>query len=200
MEISVTINGKRALLSGNPDERLRDVLYRSGYSSVRDSDDGEGFAGSDTIILNNKLVYSNLIMLYQVEDAEIRTPEGLLDGRKINDVQEAMVKAGVVQSAYNAPEAALALTFLLENNPDPSKDDIKNILSGIFIRDAGYEHYYKAVEMVKEKRKTGKITEEVAPSFRENLRYIGKPTGKIDGEALVAGDRLFVEDKVPPHT
>ena len=200
MEISVTINGKRALLSGNPDERLRDVLYRSGYSSVRDSDDGEGFAGSDTIILNNKLVYSNLIMLYQVEDAEIRTPEGLLDGRKINDVQEAMVKAGVVQSAYNAPEAALALTFLLENNPDPSKEDIKNILSGIFIRDAGYEHYYKAVEMVKEKRKTGKITEEVAPSFRENLRYIGKPTGKIDGEALVAGDRLFVEDKVPPHT
>ena len=200
MEISVTINGKRALLSGNPDERLRDVLYRSGYSSVRDSDDGEGFAGSDTIILNNKLVYSNLIMLYRVEDAEIRTPEGLLDGRKINDVQEAMVKAGVVQSAYNAPEAALALTFLLENNPDPSKADIKNILSGIFIRDAGYEHYYKAVEMVKEKRKTGKITEEVAPSFRENLRYIGKPTGKIDGEALVAGDRLFVEDKVPPHT
>ena len=200
MEISVTINGKRALLSGNPDERLRDVLYRSGYSSVRDSDDGEGFAGSDTIILNNKLVYSNLIMLYRVEDAEIRTPEGLLDGRKINDVQEAMVKAGVVQSAYNAPEAALALTFLLENNPDPSKEDIKNILSGIFIRDAGYEHYYKAVEMVKEKRKTGKITEEVAPSFRENLRYIGKPTGKIDGEALVAGDRLFVEDKVPPHT
>ncbi len=200
MEICVTINGKRALLQGKADERLRDVLYRSGYTSVRDSDDGEGFAGSDTIIFNNRLVYSNLIMLYQAENAEIRTPEGLLDGRKINDVQEAMIKSGVVQSAYNAPEAALALTFLLENNPDPSKEDIKNILSGIFIRDAGYEHYYKAVEMVKEKRRRGEITEKAAPSYRENLMYIGKPTGKIDGEALVAGDKLYVEDKVPPHT
>ena len=118
MEISVTINGKRALLSGNPDERLRDVLYRSGYSSVRDSDDGEGFAGSDTIILNNKLVYSNLIMLYQVEDAEIRTPEGLLDGRKINDVQEAMVKLllktwwplfWVASSTYKKPIQTLTI-------------------------------------------------------------------------------------------
>ena len=200
MEISARINGKITTLTGNPDERLRDVLYRSGNTSVRDSDDGEGFAGSDTIVFNGKLMYSNLIMLSRADGAEIRTPESLMNGRTINDVQEAMVKAGVVQSAYNAPEAALALTFLLENNPDPSKEDIKNALSGIFIRDAGYEHYYMAVDMVKEKRRSGKIEEEAAPSFRDNLRYVGKPTGKIDGEALVSGDRLFVEDKVPPHT
>ncbi len=200
MEISARINGKITTLTGNPDERLRDVLYRSGNTSVRDSDDGEGFAGSDTIVFNGKLMYSNLIMLSRADGAEIRTPECLMNGRTINDVQEAMVKAGVVQSAYNAPEAALALTFLLENNPDPSKEDIKNALSGIFIRDAGYEHYYMAVDMVKEKRRSGKIEEEAAPSFRDNLRYVGKPTGKIDGEALVSGDRLFVEDKVPPHT
>ena len=200
MEISARINGKITTLTGNPDERLRDVLYRSGNTAVRDSDDGEGFAGSDTIVFNGKLMYSNLIMLSRADGAEIRTPESLMNGRTINDVQEAMVKAGVVQSAYNAPEAALALTFLLENNPDPSKEDIKNALSGIFIRDAGYEHYYMAVDMVKEKRRSGKIEEEAAPSFRDNLRYVGKPTGKIDGEALVSGDRLFVEDKVPPHT
>ena len=200
MEAKVTINGKPAVLRGREDERLRDVLYREGYTSVRDSDDAEGFAGSDTIVLDGRLVYSNLLMLYQADGRSIRTPEGLLRGRAINDVQEAMIRAGVVQSAYNAPEAALALTVLLEKNPDPSRDDIKDALSGIFIRDAGYEHYYMAVEMVKEKRKNGSISTEAAPSFRDNLMYVGKPTGKIDGEALVSGDRLFVEDKVPPHT
>ena len=200
MEAKVTINGKLAVLRGREDERLRDVLYREGYTSVRDSDDAEGFAGSDTIVLDGRLVYSNLIMLYQADGRSIRTPEVLLSGRAINDVQEAMIRAGVVQSAYNAPEAALALTVLLEKNPDPSRDDIRNALSGIFIRDAGYEHYYMAVDMVKEKRKKGSITTEAAPSFRDNLMYVGKPTGKIDGEALVSGDRLFVEDKVPPHT
>ena len=197
MIVNAIVNGKRMALEGREDERLRDVLYRSGFNSVRDSDDAEGFAGSDTIIFNNRLRYSNLIMLYQAEGAVIRTPESLLDGREINDVQKAMVKAGVVQSAYNAPEAALALTFLLENNPNPSKDEIKEALSGIFIRDAGYEHYFLAVDMVKEMRSgNGETTIASGPSFRENLRYVGKPTGKIDGEALVSGERLFVEDKV----
>ena len=197
MIVNAIVNGKRMALEGREDERLRDVLYRSGFNSVRDSDDAEGFAGSDTIIFNNRLRYSNLIMLYQAEGSVIRTPESLLDGREINDVQKAMVKAGVVQSAYNAPEAALALTFLLENNPNPSKDEIKEALSGIFIRDAGYEHYFLAVDMVKEMRSgNGETTIASGPSFRENLRYVGKPTGKIDGEALVSGERLFVEDKV----
>ena len=200
MDIRTKINGRSVVLSGEASERLRNVLYREGYTSVRDSDDGEGFAGSDTIIFNDRLMYSNLIMLYQAEGADIRTPESLLEGRAINDIQEAMIKAGVVQSAYNAPEAALCLTYLLEKNPDPTKDDIKKALSGIFIRDAGYEHYYMAVDMVKEKRKNGKISSSPAPSFRENLKYVGKPTGKIDGEALVSGDKLFVEDKVPPYT
>ncbi len=200
MEIKAKVNGRVVTLRGNEDERLRSVLYREGYTSVRDSDDGEGFAGSDTVLFNGRLRYSNLIMLYQAEGAEIRTPDGLLDGRKMNDVQEAMIKAGVVQSAYNAPEAALALTVLLENNPDPSKEEIKDALSGIFIRDAGYEHYYKAVRMVREKRAKGRIEESAAPSFRDELMYVGKPTGKIDGEALVTGEKLFVEDKVPANT
>ena len=109
------------------------------------------------------------------------------------------MKAGVVQSAYNAPEAALALTVLLEKNPEPSKEEIKEALSGIFIRDAGYEHYYLAVDMVREMREKGETSIASGPSFRDELRYVGKPTGKIDGDALVAGDRLFVEDKVQDH-
>ena len=200
IEVRAEINGKPAVLRGNADERLRDVLYRSGYSSVRDSDDREGFAGSDTIVFNDRLVYSNLILLYQAEDAVIRTPESLLSGREINDVQQAMIDAGVVQSAYNAPEAALILTYLLERNPEPSKEDIKNALSGIFIRDAGYEHYYLAVKLVEEKRKYGCYKSEIAPSFRPSLQFVGKPSGKIDGKPLVSGEKLFVEDRVMPGT
>lgn len=197
--VNVIINGSPVTLEGREDERLRNVLYRAGYNTVRDSDDSEGFAGSDTIVFNGKLRYSNLIMLYQAEGAVIRTAESLRHGREINDVQKAMVKAGVVQSAYNAPEAALALTVLLEKNPEPSKEEIKEALSGIFIRDAGYEHYYLAVDMVREMREKGETSIASGPSFRDKLRYVGKPTGKIDGDALVAGDRLFVEDKVQDH-
>ena len=86
MDIRTKINGRSVVLSGEASERLRNVLYREGYTSVRDSDDGEGFAGSDTIIFNDRLMYSNLIMLYQAEGADIRTRERILEGRAINDI------------------------------------------------------------------------------------------------------------------
>ena len=193
------INGETVLLAGAPTDRLRDVLYRTGYYSVRDSDDAEGFCGSDTIIFNGKLRYSNLILLYQAENAEIRTAESLLTGRELNYVQKAMVASGIVQSAYNAPAAALILTWLLEQHPNPTREQIKDVLASIFIRDAGYEHYYLAVKLACELRDTGAFQSEIAPSFRPNLDFIGKPIGKIDGAALVSGEPVFVEDKVPEN-
>lgn len=199
MEIKCRVNGELVTLTGNETDRLRDVLYRSGYYSVRDSDDREGFAGSDTIIFNDVLRYSNFILLYQAENAEIRTAESMVKNRELNNVQKGMIKAGVVQSAYNAPAAALILTWLLEHNPEPTKEDIKNALSGIFIRDAGYEHYYKAIEFAKEFRDKGTSVTPAAPSFRDGLQFIGKPVGKIDGAALVSGEPVFVEDKVQPN-
>ncbi len=199
MEYKCRINGEEVRLVGEATERLRDVLYRTGYLSVRDSDDGEGFAGSDTIVFNGELKYSNLILLYQAEGAEIRTAEGLLDGRELNYVQKAMISAGIVASAYNAPAAALILTWLLEKNPNPSKEEIKEVLTSIFIRDAGYEHYYLAVKLACELRDTGAYQSEIAPSFRPKLEIIGKPADKIDGASLVSGEPVFVEDKVPAN-
>ena len=193
------INGETVVLSGAATDRLRDVLFRTGYHSVRDSDDAEGFAGSDTIIFNGKLRYSNLILLYQAENAEIRTAESLLCGRELNYVQKAMVAAGIVQSAYNAPAAALILTWLLEQHPNPTKEQIREALSSIFIRDAGYEHYYLTVKLACELRDSGSFQSEIAPSFRPHLDFIGKPSGKIDGAALVSGEPVFVEDKVPEN-
>lgn len=53
-----------------------------------------------------------------------------------------MIDAGVVQSGYNIPAAALMLYDLLERVPDPGRDEIKDALSGLFIRDSGYEQFF----------------------------------------------------------
>jgi len=197
MKISCIINGISRDFDVDPTMRLRDLLVQSGHFAVRDSDDAEGFCGSDTVLVDGVPVFSNLMIAAEADGCEIRTPDGLGDCSHLTIVQQAMIDAGVVQSAYNAPAAALILTWLLENNPDPSKEEIKDALSGIFIRDAGYEHYYLAVKLAVEKMKDGKYETETAPSFRPELKIIGKPTGKIDGPSLVAGERAFVEDYVP---
>ncbi len=201
-KISFTVNGKKHTINCEQAESLRSVLVRLGYQSVRDSDDKEGFAGSDTIIYNDVPVYANLMLAQQAEGAEIRTAESLGTSRNLHVVQQAMIDAGVVQSAYNAPAAALLLAWLLEHESNPTQAQIDEVLSGIFIRDTGYEHYYLAVKLAVEKMQSGSYKSEISPTFRENLTYVGKPKGKVDGPQLVAGESNFVEDRVLPgyHT
>ena len=200
MRVSCIINGKSRSFDVTPDMRLREMLLLNGNFAVRDSDDCEGFCGSDTVLVDGTPVYANLVLAAEVDGCEIRTPDGLGDSRHLTVVQQAMIDAGVVQSAYNAPAAALLLTWLLENNPNPTKDDIRDALSGIFIRDAGYEHYYLAVKLALEKMSNGSYQSEIAPSFRPELDVVGKPLSKIDGPQLVSGERAFVEDYVTPDT
>lgn len=197
-KVVFTVNGKKHTTTCEVNESLRSVLVRLGYSSVRDSDDREGFAGSDTVIVDDVPVYANLMLALQADGADIRTAEGLGTSRNLNIVQQAMIDAGVVQSAYNAPAAALLLTWLLERVDNPSKAQIDDVLSGIFIRDTGYEHYYLAVKLAVERMQTGSYKSEISPSFREELTYVGKPKSKVDGPQLVAGEPSFVEDRVLP--
>ncbi|HPZ16386.1 MAG TPA: molybdopterin-dependent oxidoreductase, partial [Sphaerochaeta sp.] len=196
--ITLTVNNKRHTLEVADNRTLRSVLVQLGYRSVRDSDDGEGFVGSDTVLLNDLPVYANLTLAVQADGAKIRTAESLGNSRNLNAVQQAMVDSGVVQSAYNAPAAALLLTWLLEHHPEPTREQVKEVLSGLFIRDSGYEQYYTAVKLACERMKTGAYQSEIAPSFRDNLTYVGKPKGKVDGAVLVAGEPAFVEDRVQP--
>ena len=194
--ITATINGQKMTVEVKPGQTLRELLVGLGHFCLRSSDDGEGFCGSDTILLDDKPVYSNLMLAVQADGATIRTPDSLGDSRHLSIVQQAMIDAGVVQSAYNAPEAALLLTWLLEHHPNPSKEQIRDVLSGIFIRDAGYELYYTAVRLAVERRDAGSYQTAAAPSFKKEDTYIGKPMGKIDGPVLVSGERAFVEDQL----
>ncbi len=200
MRIDCIINGRSRSFDIDPTMRLRDMLLVNGNFAVRDSDDCEGFCGSDTVLVDGTPVFANLVLAGEVNGCEIRTPDGLGNPQHLTIVQQAMIDAGVVQSAYNAPAAALLLTWLLENNPNPSKAEIADALSGIFIRDAGYEHFYLAVKLARERMKDGVYKSEIAPSFRPELDIIGKPASKIDGPQLVSGERAFVEDYVPSDT
>lgn len=198
MRISCVINKIPRTYDVDPSMSLRDLLVSAGHVCVRDSDDSEGFCGSDTVLVNGTPVYANLMIAAEADGCQILTPDGLGDLRHLSDVQQAMIDAGIVQSAYNAPAAALLLTWLLEKYPDPTREQIRDALSGLYIRDASYEHYYLAVKLAVEKRKTGHYLSKTAPKFRENLREIGTPDGKVDGPSLVTGQRAFVEDYVSP--
>ena len=238
MKISLWINEATHSYETQAEKPLRDLLWEHGFTAVRDSDDYEGFCGSDTVLMDGVPVYSDLIPAALADGTRIVTPDGLRDlallsaggtdvsasffrdctadeGQKkalraalmlngksgpdcLTVIQQAMIDAGLVQSAYNAPAAALMLTWLLIHSPDPTREEIKDAMSGIFIRDAGYEHYYLAVKLAREMIAHGCYQTKAAPSFRPKLRIVGKPAQKVDGPQLVRGEKVFVEDFVTP--
>ena len=199
MIITLTVDHKKITTKIKPSDTLQNLLVANGFISVRDSDDKEGFAGSDTVIFNDTPVYANLLLAALADGGEVLTAHSLSNLGNLSIMQEAMIDSGVVQSAYNAPAAALLLTWLIERNQNPTREEIKDVLSGIFIRDTGYEHYFLAVKLALEKIKDGKYSTPIAPEFREHLDYIGKVKPKVDGRQLVAGWKSFVEDRVEPN-
>jgi len=195
MKLNFVLNGTPKQVYTEPGENLRELLFRIGINSVRNSDDGFSFAGSDSILLDGKIVTSSLIIAAQVEGSEIKTVESLSDHGMLSPVQSAMVDAGIVQSAYNMPAAALILTELLERVSVPTKEDIKDAMSAVFIRDSGYEQFYTAVALALERKNDPDYKNTVPPEFRDDLKFVGKVKRKVDGAKLVRGERVFVEDR-----
>ena len=147
MKVSFTLNGLKKNVYTEAGENVQSLLQRLGIFSVRDSDDHQGFCGSDTIILNGKTVNAGLLIAAQIDGSDIKTIESVMKDGKLSPVQSALVDCGLVQSGYNSPAAALMLTNLFERVADPTKDDVMDALSPLFSRSAGYQPFFKALEI-----------------------------------------------------
>ncbi|MBU0505747.1 molybdopterin-dependent oxidoreductase Mo/Fe-S-binding subunit [bacterium] len=198
MKIKVTINDIPREYYTDPNEKVRDLLRREAITRVRDGCDSQGSCGACSIILNGKLVNSCLLLSPQIDGKEIYTVEHLSKNRELSAIQTAFLDAGVVQCGYCTPAMLLATKKLLEENNNPTRENMKDTFSGIFCRCTGYEQYFKAVDLAKERLSDPHYVVKLAPEFRENLRVVGKAKRKVDGPKLVRGERAFVEDMVEP--
>ena len=142
--IHVKINGKEKVLTIKPNDLLLDVLRREGYKGVKRGCN-EGTCGSCTIILNNKTVKSCIMFAAQAHQGEIITIEGIGTRDNPHPIQEAFVEEGVVQCGYCIPGMILAAKNLIDNNPNPTKNEVKMALDGNLCRCTGYSGQIKAV-------------------------------------------------------
>jgi len=198
MEIRFKLNGRSYTVEATAGENAQQLLQGLGVSSIRNAETRTGFTGCDLILLNGKPVNAGLLMAAQLDGHIIKSVESLSKNKTLSPVQQALVDVGVVQSAYNAPAAALLISELLNRNPNPSREDIVETLSCIFIRDTGYEPYFKVIDLARELIKDPEFKGNIAEEFKPELRHIGKVRRKVDGPQLVTGKKAFVEDMVLP--
>lgn len=196
MKINFTLNGKSKTIDCAAGKNVQKVLFESGLHSVRNSDDGFGFAGSDVVLFNGTLINASLLIAAQLEGAEVKTAESLGSWNELSLVQQAMIDVGVVQSGYNDPALALILTELLERIPNPARHEIDDALSGLFSRDAGYQQFYEVVELASNRLNDSKFDKQYAPEFRDDLVVVGKNSPKSDAAKMVQAKPCYVEDRI----
>jgi putative selenate reductase molybdopterin-binding subunit len=197
MPISILLNGRALELDAHPSECLRDVLRRHGVLSVRDGCGGEGTCGACAVRLDGRTVNSCLLRTGQVEGRSLRTVEGMAPPLRLDELQSAFVDAGVVQCGYCTPAMLLAVQELLERAPRPTREQVRDALSGTFCRCTGYEQVFSAVDLAIRRREDASARGDT-PEFREELRHVGKLRRKVDGYTLARGEAAFVEDRVRP--
>jgi len=196
MNITFTLDGNKKTIDVEPGLNAVKLLKSLGIDSVRNSDDGHGFAGSDTILLDDRIVGANLLIAAQLDGREVRTVNSLRQGRNVSFVQQALVDAGCVQSGYNTPAAALMISDLIERIAAPTRADVQDALSGLFNRATGYEQFFEAVRIAVAKKNGTEYAMPQTEEFGGDARYIGKRVTKVDALRLVTGEKAFVEDRV----
>jgi putative selenate reductase molybdopterin-binding subunit len=144
MNIRLTVNGDFREFECRPHESLRQVLRREGFFSVRfGSETGE--TGADAVLLDGRLVSSEILLAAKADGHAVETVEGLSPGMGLHPLQEAFVAVGAIQSGYSTPAMVLAAQGLLRQNPDPTEAEVRDAFSGILDRETGYLRPVEAV-------------------------------------------------------
>ena len=111
----------------------------------------EGECGACTLIMNGKSVVSCLIPAFKADGAEILTVEGLADDAQLHPLQQAFLEEGAVQCGYCTAGMLLSAKALLDENPNPTVQEVKKGLSGNLCRCTGYTKIIRAVQVASEK-------------------------------------------------
>ena len=145
VEVLCTVNGVEHRLRTHPMARLLDVLREELRLTGTKEGCGEGECGACSVLIDGELVNSCLVPVLQVEGARVQTIEGVATGEQLHAVQEAFIETGGAQCGICTPGMVLAAISLLEQNPQPTEEDIRQGLAGNLCRCTGYMKIFDAV-------------------------------------------------------
>jgi carbon-monoxide dehydrogenase small subunit len=145
-DIALIINGERYEVSVAPYETLADVLRdKLGLLEVKKGCDSGG-CGACTVLVDSLPVYSCLMLAVQVEGKAITTVRGLSKyGEELHPLQKNFIKYGAIQCGFCTPGIIVAAKALLDKNPRPNEEEVREAISGNACRCTGYLQIVEAI-------------------------------------------------------
>jgi carbon-monoxide dehydrogenase small subunit len=149
--IQLNVNGDIYDVSVKPNETLLDVIRdRLGLTGTKKGCD-TGQCGSCSVLLEGKPINSCLVLAVEAHGKDILTVEGLAKNGQFHPLQEAFVQEGAVQCGYCTPGMLLSAKALLDENPNPTEEKVKEAIAGNLCRCTGYVKIVKAILTAAEK-------------------------------------------------
>ncbi len=145
MKLGLTVNGNRHELDVEPRmtllDTLRDILDLTGSKKGCD----EGVCGACTVILDGKAVCSCMTLAVEAEGSDVLTIEGMSDGAKLDPIQKAFIEFDGMQCGFCTSGQIMSAKAFLMNKTKPTKDEIREAMSGNICRCGAYINIVDAI-------------------------------------------------------
>ena len=142
---TIIIGESREFLADERDSLLEALRERLGLMGAKEGCNN-GNCGACAVVMNGRLVNSCCVMAAEIEGAELNTIEGLADADSLHPLQEAFLENAALQCGICTPGFLMASKALLDENPDPSEEEIRWWLAGNLCRCTGYDKIIRAVQ------------------------------------------------------
>ncbi len=149
-----TVNGQRIEREVDPSMRLVDFLRDELFLTGTKIGCKQGECGACTIIMDGTAVLSCILPVMKAMNTEILTIEGIAEEGKLHPIQDEFVKGGAIQCGFCTPGLIMGTKALLDHNPSPTREEVREDLSGHICRCTGYkkieDSVMKAAERMRE--------------------------------------------------
>jgi carbon-monoxide dehydrogenase small subunit len=145
-QVTLTVNGELEQVVVPSNMTLMRMLRESLALTGTKNGCSAGECGACTVLMNGEPVNSCMVLAAECDGAEIVTVEGLASDKQLDPIQDAMIQAGGVQCGFCTPGILISSRALLDRNPHPSEDEIREALVGNLCRCTGYTRIVESVK------------------------------------------------------
>ena len=149
--VTITVNGEKRVAEVEPRLLLAHLLRQGFRLTGTHTGCDTSNCGACTVLFDGKPIKSCTMLAVQADGHEVLTVEGLAGGSELHPVQEGFKDEHGLQCGFCTPGMMLAAKALLEENPDPTEDEVRWALSGNLCRCTGYQNIVKSVLWAAEK-------------------------------------------------
>jgi len=151
VNVSFNLNGKKVSVTAPPTKSLLRVLREDlGITSVKPGCEA-GECGACSVLLDGQVVTSCLVMISQVDGKNVITVEGLQKDGELDPLEKSFIDEGATQCGYCTPGFIIAAKGLLNENPNPTDEEILEGVSGNICRCGAYPRIFNAIKKVVKK-------------------------------------------------